>query len=216
MYPSKLIENAITEISTLPGIGRKTALRLVLYLLRKEKSKVHALSRSLDRLVEDIRYCSDCNSVSEGALCDLCNNPYRNQNGQICVVEEIHDLMAIESTGQYKGLYHVLGGVIAPLRGVQPEQLYIEHLIGRISARPAQFQEIIFALSATIEGDTTTLYVCRKLQNFDLQFTTLARGIPLGSELEYTDTLTLARSLSERHSYALPSESSSSMNHTKH
>ena len=210
MYSSKLIEDAITRIAALPGIGRKTALRLVLHVLRKDKSETHALSQALQRLVEDIRYCRDCNSVSEGPVCSICSDPYRSQNGQICVVEEIHDLMAIESTDQYKGLYHVLGGIIAPLRGIQPEQLYIDQLQARISEQTEKFQEIIFALSATVEGDITMLYICKKLQEFDLRFTTLARGIPLGSELEYTDTLTLARSLSERHSYVLPSKSNSS------
>ena len=209
MYPSKLIEDAISQVSTLPGIGRKTALRLVLHMLRREKQEVHALSQALSRLVEDVRYCSSCNGLSESAICPICTNPARKQNGQICVVEEIHDLMAIESTGQYRGLYHVLGGVIDPLRGRQPEHLQIEQLERRISSERQQVQEIIFALSATVEGDTTMLYICRKLQSFGLCFSTLARGIPLGSELEYTDTLTLARSLSERHPYALPSKGSS-------
>ena len=205
MYPSPLIERAVTEVSSLPGIGKKTALRLVLHLLRREKSSVHALSESLSQLVDEIQYCSSCHAVSESPICSLCSDRRRNEKGQICIVEEISDLFAIENTGQYQGLYHILGGVISPIANIQPEQLSIESLVHRIEASTYPVQEIIFALNATIEGDTTILYICRKLKDSSLRFSTLARGIPLGGELEYTDSLTLGRSIMDRNTYALSS-----------
>ena len=205
MYPSPLIEHAVTQISTLPGIGKKTALRLVLHLLRKEKNSVNSLTNSINQLVEQIQYCNSCHAVSETPICSICSNAKRIENKQICVVEEICDLLAIESTGQYHGLYHILGGVISPIRGIQPEQLHIESLIQKVSSSQPLIKELIFALNATVEGDTTVLYICRKLKTPELSFSTLARGIPLGSELEYTDSLTLGRSITDRHTYALSS-----------
>lgn len=195
-YPSKLIENAVLEISKLPGIGKKTALRLVLYLLKEEKSEVHLLSQSLTDLREKIRYCSECHNISDDELCGICSS-HRRDKKVICVVEDTRDVMAIENTDQYFGLYHVLGGIISPLDGVGPDELTINKLIER-AQKENEIEEVILALPATMEGDTTAFYISKKLKDIDVKVSSIARGVPVGGELEYTDEITLARSISSR------------------
>ena len=192
---SKLIEEAIQEISALPGIGKKTALRLALFLLKSAPEQTERLANSLHKLRSQIQYCKRCHSISDSNLCSICTNPHR-EIGLICVVENIQDVIAIENTAHYKGLYHVLGGIISPIDGVGPEQLYIEDLLQR--AYNEKPQEIIFALSTTIEGDTTTFYITKKLKEFPIKLSSISRGVAVGSELEYTDEMTLARSIKER------------------
>lgn len=194
-YTSKLIEEAINEISTLPGIGKKTALRLALFLLKNSPERTERLANSLRRLRTQIQYCKQCHNIADTPICSICSNPHRDA-GVICVVENLQDVIAIENTAQYKGKYHVLGGLISPVEGIGPEQLHIEHLLQR--TQNEQLQEIIFALSATIEGDTTTFYITKKLKDFPIKLTSIARGVAVGSELEYTDEITLARSIKER------------------
>jgi recombination protein RecR len=194
-YTSKLIEEAVNEISTLPGIGKKTALRLALFLLKSNPEHTERLASSLRRLRTQIQYCRQCHNIADTAICSICVNPHRDV-GIICVVENLQDVIAIENTAQYKGKYHVLGGLISPVEGIGPEQLYIEHLIER--GRTEQPQEIIFALSTTIEGDTTTFYITKKLKGLPIKLSSIARGVAVGSELEYTDEMTLARSIKER------------------
>lgn len=195
-YPSKLIENAVLEISKLPGIGKKTALRLVLYLLKEEKSEVHLLSQSLTDLREKIRYCSECHNISDDELCGICSS-HRRDKKVICVVEDTRDVMAIENTDQYFGLYHVLGGIISPLDGIGPDELTINKLIER-AQKENEIEEVILALPATMEGDTTAFYISKKLKDIDVKVSSIARGVPVGGELEYTDEITLARSISSR------------------
>eukprot|EP01132_Coremiostelium_polycephalum_P001040 gene1040-1320_t len=195
-YPSKLIEEAVHEIATLPGIGKKTALRLVLFLLKNRPEHTERLTSSLHKLRSQIQYCAQCHNVSDtSSRCSICTNPHRD-HGTICVVEHIQDVMAIENTAQYQGLYHVLGGLISPIEGVGPDQLPIDQLAQRVQIEKPQ--EIIFALSTTIEGDTTTFYITKKLKDFPVKLSHIARGIAIGCELEYTDEMTLARSIKER------------------
>ena len=194
-YTSKLIEEAINEISALPGIGKKTALRLALFLLKSNPEQTERLATSLHKLRSQIQYCQKCHNISDTTICSICTNPHRD-TGLICVVENIQDVIAIENTAQYKGIYHVLGGLISPVEGIGPEQLHIEHLVQR--TQYGQPQEIIFALSTTIEGDTTTFYITKKLKEFSVKLSNIARGVAVGSELEYTDEMTLARSIKER------------------
>jgi recombination protein RecR len=194
-YTSKLIEEAVNEIATLPGIGKKTALRLALFLLKSNPEHTERLTDSLRRLRSQIQYCSQCHNIADTAVCSICVNPMRD-TGIICVVEHLQDVIAIENTAQYKGRYHVLGGLISPVEGVGPDQLHIEHLVQRVQTE--QLQELIFALSATIEGDTTTFYITKKLKDFPVKLSSIARGVAVGTELEYTDELTLARSIKER------------------
>ncbi|OJW70271.1 MAG: recombination protein RecR [Candidatus Amoebophilus sp. 36-38] len=194
-YTSKLIEEAVNEIATLPGIGKKTALRLALFLLKNNPEHTERLANSLRRLRSQIQYCRQCHNIADAAVCSICANPHRD-SGIICVVENLQDVIAIENTAQYKGKYHVLGGLISPIEGVGPEQLHIEHLLQR--AQTEQLQEIIFALSTTIEGDTTTFYITKKLKDFPIKLSSIARGVAVGTELEYTDEMTLARSIKER------------------
>jgi len=197
-YSSKLIEEAVHEMASLPGIGTKTALRLVLFLLKARKEHTERLTDALCKLRTGIRYCQDCHNVADEARCSICVDPQRDTS-VICVVENIQDVIAIENTGQYKGLYHVLGGVIAPVEGIGPEQLHIDTMLRRIQAAPPQ--EVIFALSATIEGDTTAFYITKKLKGSAIKASTIARGVAVGGELEYTDELTLGRSIAERIAY---------------
>jgi recombination protein RecR len=195
-YSSKLIEQAIAEVAKLPGIGKKSALRVVLYLLRQDTTETLLLSESLQNLRNNIKYCSECFNISDAAHCDICSSPKRDES-TICVVEDIRDVIALENTEQYYGKYHVLGGIISPIDGVGPDDLNIEALLSRIDANPA-IKEIIVALPSTMEGDTTSFYLNKKLQARDVKISTIARGVPIGSELEYTDEITLGRSIMNR------------------
>lgn len=197
-FPSKLIEEAVNEISRLPGIGKKTALRLALHLLKEEEDVTRKLSESLLNLRSRITYCSCCHNISDGPLCSICQSTFRDRT-VLCVVEDAPDLLAIENTHQYTGLYHVLGGVISPLDGIGPSELNIESLKTRVTS--GEIKEVILALSATMEGDTTSFYITRKLQEFDIKLTTIARGVAVGGELEYTDEVTLGRSILTRTLY---------------
>lgn len=194
-YPSQLLERAVGEMSKLPGVGRKTALRLVLHLLRKERSEVQALADSLSTLRNEVHYCQCCHNISDTELCDICSSP-RREKSLICVVENIQGVMAVEATGQYKGLYHVLGGAISPMDGVGPSDLEIESLVERVAA--GGVEEVIFALNPTMEGDTTNFYISRRLRDYGVRLTTLARGVSVGDDLEFTDEVTLGRSLINR------------------
>lgn len=195
IFSSKLIEDAVQEFSRLPGIGRKTALRMVLHLLKTDKDTVESFTGALSRMRNEIRFCIHCHNVSDGEVCSICSNRGRNHS-QICVVENIRDVIAIESTQQYNGLYHVLGGILSPLDGIGPEQLNIHSLQQR--AANTLVEEIIMALSPTIEGDTTVYYITKQLSGISLKITTIARGVSFGGELEYADEMTLARSIAKR------------------
>ena len=194
-FSSKLLENAVNEMSRLPGIGKRTDLRLVLFLLNQPNSQTVQLSKSLIDLVEGIILCKNCHNISDLELCEICSNIKRNKS-IICVVEDIRDVMAIESTGQFNGVYHVLGGKISPIEGIGPNQLNISSLIEKIKSE--KISELIFALSATMEGDTTNFYIFKQIQDLDLKITTIARGVSVGNELEYTDEVTLGRSIINR------------------
>jgi recombination protein RecR len=195
IFSSSLLENAVNEFAKLPGIGKKTALRLVLYLLKKDVSEVNNFSEAIQLMREEIKFCSRCHNIADKELCNICANRTRKQE-MVCVVENIRDVIAIESTQQYNGLYHVLGGIISPLDGIGPDQLQIDTLTERV--KEENFEEIIFALSPNIQGDTTIYYIGKKLKNFPVKITTIARGIAFGGELEYADEMTLARSISNR------------------
>ena len=195
-FPSKLVEEAVNEISRLPGIGKKTALRLVLHLLKKPFSQSKDLSESIVQLREHTKYCSTCHIIADTEEC-TCRTIKRNVS-VICVVEDTPDAIAIRNTGQFSGMFHVLGGRISPMDGIGPEELKIETLVERIRASNGEVQEVILALSATMEGDTTAFYITKRLSEFNLKITTIARGIPVGGELEYTDELTLGRSIASR------------------
>ena len=194
-FASTLLENAVNEFAKLPGIGRKTALRLVLHLLRQEKSDVDNFSQAITRLRHDIKYCNVCHNISDTDTCALCSDATRDSS-TICVVENVREVMAVEATGQFRGLYHVLGGVISPMDGIGPADLQIESLVQRVAA--GGIKEIILALSATMEGDTTNFYIFRKLAPYDVRITLIARGVSVGDELEYTDEITLGRSILNR------------------
>ncbi|GAA4518041.1 MULTISPECIES: recombination mediator RecR [Sphingobacterium] len=197
-FSSKLLENAVEEFGRLPGIGKKTALRLVLHLLKQPDGEVQRFVQSLTTLKEQIQYCRECYNISDEAVCEICQSVKRDKT-TICVVEDTRDVMAIENTNQYQGVYHVLGGLISPMEGVGPSDLKIEGLLERI--RRGDVKEVILALSATMEGDTTIFYLYRKLKEFDIQITTIARGIAFGGELEYVDEITLGRSILTRVPY---------------
>lgn len=199
-FSSELLENAVNEFARLPGIGKKTALRLVLHLLKTETEKVESFGEAIVRMRKEIKFCQRCFNVSDTAICAICSNPLRKQN-LICVVESIRDVIAIESTQQFSGTYHILGGIISPLDGIGPDQLNIEALVQRI--KNDQPEEVIFALNPNIQGDTTIYYIQKKLASLPVKVTTIARGISFGGELEYADEMTLARSISNR----LPVES---------
>ena len=194
-FSSKLLENAVNEMSKLPGIGKRTALRLVLFLLNQPNSQTVQLSKSLIDLVDGIILCKNCHNISDSELCEICTNNKRDKS-IVCVVEDIRDVMAIESTGQFNGIYHVLGGKISPIEGIGPNQLNINSLIEKVKSN--NVSELIFALSATMEGDTTNFYIFRQIQDFDIKITTIARGVSVGNELEYTDEVTLGRSIIKR------------------
>jgi len=194
--PSKLLDSAVNEFARLPGVGRKTALRYVLHLLRNENEVANGLAQSILRMKEHIKFCKECYNVSDAEVCGICNNPNRDKK-LICVVQDVRDVMALENTGLFRGVYHVLGGLISPVDGIGPSDLFIDALL----QRAAGAGEIILALSATHEGDTTCFYLARKLQSMNLEISTLARGVPVGDELEYTDEVTLGRSLQNRVPY---------------
>ncbi len=194
-FSSKLLEDAVNEMSQLPGIGKRTALRLVLFLLQQPKSQTKDLSNSLIELIDKVILCKSCNNISDYELCEICSNNKRDKS-TICVVEDIRDVMAIESTGQYIGIYHVLGGKISPIEGIGPNQLNISSLIKKVNNN--DISEIIFALSATMEGDTTNFYLYKQLESNKINITTIARGVSVGNELEYTDEVTLGRSIIKR------------------
>ncbi|MCW3107360.1 MAG: recR [Segetibacter sp.] len=193
--PSSLLENAVNEFSKLPGIGKKTALRLVLHLLKQDVAEVLQFGDTISRMRQDIKFCQRCANISDADICSICANSSRNQH-LICVVENIRDVIAIESTQQYNGTYHVLGGIISPLDGIGPDQLSIEPLVHRIQKE--ETEELMFALNPNIQGDTTIYYIQKKIQQFSCKVTTIARGIAFGGELEYADEMTLARSITNR------------------
>ena len=204
-YPSILLENAVNQVASLPGIGRKTALRLVLHLLRQPQNEVETFTSAISRMKNEVRYCRICHNISDQEVCPICQS-HRRDHQTICVVENVQDVMSIENTGQFTGVYHVLGGVISPMDGIGPKELEIDSLIERIL--PEHIQEVILALPATMEGDTTNFYIYRRLQNLlesnsnetpiELKISQLARGVAIGNELEYTDEITLGRSIINR------------------
>ena len=196
--PSKLLEKAINEISQLPGIGKRTALRLALHLLKQPEEQTQLLSNALTKLREEVKYCKSCNNISDLEICEICSNPKRDKS-VICVVEDVRDVMAIESTGIFNGNYHVLGGKINPIEGIGPSQLNISSLVDKVNS--GEVGEIIFALSSTMEGDTTNFYIYKQIQNSNIKTSTIARGIAVGDELEYADEVTLGRSLINRIPY---------------
>ena len=196
-YPSKLIEDAVNEVSKLPGIGKKTALRLVLHLVKENENRTRALTESLNKLRTQIRFCKTCHNISDDDECAICRS-HRRDKTILCVVEDCNDVMAIENTSQYLGTYHVLGGVISPMNGIGPSELKIESLVSRISQKQNEVKELILALSPTMEGDTTAFYINRKLKDFPIKITSIARGVSVGSELEYSDEITLGRSITGR------------------
>ncbi|MCK0147919.1 recombination mediator RecR [Arenibacter sp. F26102] len=194
-FSSKLLENAVYEMSQLPGIGKRTALRLVLHLLKQPKEQTARLAEALVNLKDKIKFCKNCHNISDVEVCEICSNPKRDE-GVVCVVEDIRDVMAIENTGQFQGLYHVLGGKISPMEGVGPQDLTIFSLVNK--AKQGKINELIFALSSTMEGDTTNFYIYKQLDGLDIKTSTIARGIAVGDELEYADEVTLGRSILNR------------------
>ncbi|MCH8319240.1 MAG: recombination protein RecR [Bacteroidetes bacterium] len=194
-FPSKFIENAVEEFAKLPSVGKKTAMRLVLHLLKEEENKTRALAEALVKMRTKTIYCKTCCNISDTPTCNICTNARRDQT-IICVVEDIRDVMAIENTGQYQGLYHVLGGVVSPINGIGPSQLNIDPLIAR--AADSAVKEVILALSPTMDGDTTAYYITKQLKDSNVKVSTIARGIPIGGELEYADEITLGRSIVAR------------------
>ena len=194
-YPSTLLENAVNEFAKLPGIGKKSALRLVLHLLRQDEVKVVNFAEAIVKLKQEVKYCKKCNNISDTDLCEICADGSRNKS-LICVVENIKEVMAIERTGQFKGLYHVLGGIISPIDGVGPSDLEIASLEERV--KRGEIEELVLALSATMEGDTTNFYIFRKLQPYNVKVSIIARGVSIGDEIEYADEVTLGRSILNR------------------
>ncbi len=195
IFSSSLLENAVNQFAKLPGIGKKTALRLVLHLIKQDANDVTEFSEAIAKMREEIKFCNRCHNISDTSLCNICSNPSRKRE-LLCVVENIRDVIAIESTQQFNGVYHVLGGIISPLDGIGPEQINIDSLVMRIETE--SITEIIFALNANIQGDTTIYYISKKLKTFPVKITTIARGIAFGGELEYADEMTLAKSISNR------------------
>ena len=194
-FSSKFIENAVNEISNLPGIGKKSALRLVLFLLRQPESQSKNLANAISEMRLNVNFCKNCHNISDLDVCEICSNPRRDQS-VICVVEDIRDVMAIEKTSSFNGLYHVLGGKISPIDGIGPDDLNIESLVEKVKKNP--IKEVIFALSTTMEGDTTNFYIYRQISDYNIATSTIARGISVGDDLEYTDEITLGRSITDR------------------
>lgn len=201
-FSSKLIESAVDNFSKLPGIGKKTALRLVLHLLKQEKDLTQELAKALIDMRMNIKYCKICHNISDDDVCNICNNQVRDQS-IICLVEDTRDVLAIENTSQYNGLYHVLGGIISPIEGIGPDDLTIQDLLERISQPNSEVKEIILGLSPTMEGDTTAFYITKKVKPLGIKTSTIARGIPIGGELEYADEITLGRSIISRTIYEI-------------
>jgi len=199
-FSSKLLQAAVEEFSRLPGIGKKTALRLVLHLLKQDAAAVSRFSESIERLRREVVYCKQCFNISEKDICEICRSPRRDTT-TICVVEDLRDIIAIENTGQYHGLYHILGGVISPIEGVGPNDLHVGALLERIANDSTNLKEIILALSTTMEGDTTNFYLYRKIQPMGVNISVIARGIAIGNEIEYADEVTLGRSILNRTPY---------------
>lgn len=193
-YPSKLIEEAVNEVSKLPGIGKKTALRLVLHLIKEKEVSTYALTESLNKLRSNIVFCKHCHNIADDDECSICRS-HRRDRSLLCIVEETVDVLAIENTSQYSGLYHVLGGVISPMNGIGPSELKIETLLRRVSDPNSEIKEVILALSPTMEGDTTAFYVSKRLKEYAVKLSSIARGIPIGGDLEYADEITLGRSI---------------------
>ena len=196
-YPSKLNEDAVNQVAKLPGIGKKTALRLVLHLIREKEDTTYTLADALHKLRANIRFCATCHNISDSEVCSICASARRDQ-AIICVVEETKDVMAIENTAQFNGLYHVLGGVISPMNGIGPADLKIESLVSRLSSQSSATKEIILALSPTMEGDTTAYYINKRIQDLNVKVSVIARGVPVGGDLEYADEITLGRSITGR------------------
>lgn len=193
-YPSKLLENAVEAIGTLPGIGRRSALRLAMYLLKQPQENVHHFTEAISALRDNVKYCRECRMISDTAICSICSDKTRDR-GTICVVQSVRDVMSIEATGQYHGLYHVLGGVISPINGIGPSDLTIRELVERVSKYDSGTLELILALSGDVEGETTSFYIYRQISQFNVKVTSLARGLGFGDDLEYADELTLGRSI---------------------
>lgn len=194
-FSSRLIEEAVNEFSKLPGVGKRTALRFVLHLMKQQKQEVEHFGSSVIKLINELKYCEKCHNVSDKILCDVCSNTNRDQS-TVCVIEDIRDFMAIENTQQYKGVYHILGGIISPMDGIGPNDLTIESLVKKVSS--GEIKEVIMALSTTMEGDTTNFYIYKRLKEYNIKVTTIARGIAIGDELEFADEITLGRSIINR------------------
>ena len=194
-YPSELLQNAVEAIGSLPGVGSRSALRLALHLLGQPKENVHHFTEAINRLADEVQYCSDCMMISDSQRCSICSDHTRDHN-TICVVESVRDVMSIEATGQYRGVYHVLGGIISPINGIGPSDLTIRQLVDRLKAQPTA--EVILALSGDVEGETTSFYIYRQIAGLGVKVTTLARGLGFGDDLEYADSLTLGRSIVNR------------------
>jgi recombination protein RecR len=197
-YSSVLLKNVVGEFTRLPGIGQKTALRLALHLLKQAPEIANALGESILKLRSEIKYCTICNNISDHEICDICANPKRDHT-TLCIVEDIRDMLAIENTGQFKGVYHILGGIISPVEGIGPSDLSIAPIVEKVGS--GEFKEVIMALPATVEGDTTNFYLFKMLKQFDVNISIIARGIPVGDELDYTDEITLGRSILMRQPY---------------
>ena len=197
-FSSKLVENAVNQLSSLPGIGKKSALRLVLHMIKQEKQNINQFGNSFINLINNINYCSECFSISDNQKCEICSDQKRDKS-TICVVEDIRVMMAVESTMQFKGIYHVLGGLISPMDGIGPSDIKVEELIQKV--QNSEVKEIIFALSTTMEGDTTNFYLFRRLKNLNITISSIARGISIGDELEYADEITLGTAISSRLPY---------------
>ncbi|MBT6808675.1 MAG: recombination protein RecR [Flavobacteriales bacterium] len=197
-FPSKLVENAVTQLSSLPGIGKKSALRLVLHMIKQDKQNINQFGNSFIDLINNINYCSECFSISDNLKCEICSDHKRDRT-TICVVEDIRVMMAVENTMQFKGIYHVLGGLISPMDGVGPTDIKVEELVQKVQS--GEVKEIIFALSTTMEGDTTNFYLFRRLKDINIKISSIARGIAIGDELEYTDEITLGTAISSRLPY---------------
>ncbi len=196
-YPSKLLEDAVEAIGTLPGVGHRSALRLALHLLGQPQDNVHHFTAAINNLVDGVRYCKECRMISDSDTCSICSDPTRDHK-TICVVESVRDVMSIENTGQYKGVYHVLGGIISPINGIGPSDLTIKELVERLRTLQGQAVEVILALSGDVEGETTSFYIYRQIEHLGVKVTSLARGLGFGDDLEYADSLTLGRSIVNR------------------
>jgi len=196
-YPSKLIEEAVNQVSKLPGIGKKTALRLVLHIIRDKEENTFSLTEALNTLRTNIRFCNTCHNISDTETCTICNS-HKRDRAMVCVVEDVKDVMAIENTAQYNGLYHVLGGVISPINGIGPADLKIESLVNRLNHGQSEIKELIMALSPTMEGDTTAFYINRRIKDLTVKVSVIARGVPVGGDLEFADEITLGRSITGR------------------